>query len=101
MTCHSDIQSFPHPERTAESIREFKLEYYTICQDCHEEQFKLTLDSVHQKALAGGNNNAAVCTDCHNPHTQQKLTNDGYGRTAGLRPPAHPGDVRPVPQRHL
>jgi hypothetical protein len=79
VTCHSDIETFPHPERTAESIREFKLEYYTICQDCHEEQFKLTLDSVHQKALAGGNNNAAVCTDCHNPHTQQKLTNENTG----------------------
>ncbi len=76
VTCHSDIETFPHPERTSESLREFKLDYYTICKQCHEEQFNLTLDSVHQKALAGGNNNAAVCTDCHNPHTQQRLTND-------------------------
>lgn len=79
VTCHSDIETFPHPERTAESIREFKLDYYTICKQCHEEQFNLTLDSVHQKAIAGGNNNAAVCTDCHNPHTQQKLTNANTG----------------------
>lgn len=79
VTCHSDIETFPHPERTAESIREFKLDYYTICKQCHEEQFNLTLDSVHQKAIAGGNNNAAVCTDCHNPHTQQKLTNPDTG----------------------
>lgn len=74
--CHSDIKTFPHPERTAKSLREFKLDYYTICRDCHEEQFNLTLDSVHQRELAGGNNEAAVCTDCHNPHTQQYLTND-------------------------
>jgi predicted CXXCH cytochrome family protein len=74
--CHSDIKTFPHPERTSKSYRDFKLDYYTICRDCHEEQFNLTLDSVHQRELAAGNNEAAVCTDCHNPHTQQYLTND-------------------------
>lgn len=79
VTCHSDITSFPHPERTSNSLREFKLDYYTICKQCHEEQFNLTLDSVHQRAIAGGNNNAAVCTDCHNPHTQQRLTNPNTG----------------------
>lgn len=79
VTCHSNIETFPHPERTSDSIREFKLDYYTICRDCHEEQFDLTLDSVHQRALAAGNNNAAVCTDCHNPHTQQRLTNENTG----------------------
>lgn len=76
VTCHVDIKSFPHPERNSESYREFKMDYYTICRDCHEEQFNLTLDSVHQRELAAGNNEAAVCTDCHNPHTQQYLTND-------------------------
>lgn len=79
VTCHSDITTFPHPERTSRTLREFKLDYYTICKQCHEEQFNLTLDSVHQKAIAGGNNNAAVCTDCHNPHTQQRLTNANTG----------------------
>lgn len=79
VTCHSDIETFPHPERTARDIREFKLDYYTICRDCHVEQFDLTLDSVHQRELAAGNNDAAVCTDCHNPHTQQRLTNETSG----------------------
>lgn len=79
VTCHSDIETFPHPPRTARDMREFKLDYYTICKDCHEEQFDLTLDSVHQRELAAGNNNAAVCTDCHNPHTQQRLTNESSG----------------------
>jgi predicted CXXCH cytochrome family protein len=37
------------------------------------------LDSVHQKALAGGNFNAAVCTDCHNPHQQTRLTDKQTG----------------------
>lgn len=79
VTCHTDLK-VPHPERTTETLREVKLKYYTSCKQCHEEQFNLTLDSVHQKALAGGNNNAAVCADCHNPHTQQRLTNKDTGK---------------------
>jgi hypothetical protein len=73
--CHSNIRSFPHPEVTASSPRDFSLEMYPTCQECHNEQYQLALDSVHQTALAAGNNNAAVCTDCHNPHTQTRLTN--------------------------
>ena len=79
ITCHENITTFPHPERTFETVRDAKLTYYTICQNCHAEQFNLTLDSVHQKSLAGGNKNAAVCADCHNPHTQQRLTNENTG----------------------
>ena len=80
VTCHSDIERFPHPERTTETLREVKLKYYTSCKQCHEEQFNMTLDSVHQRALAAGNDNAAVCADCHNPHTQQRLTNKETGK---------------------
>ena len=76
VTCHTTITKFPHQERPTPSIRDVKLKYYTSCQECHSEQFELTLDSVHQRALAQGNKNAAVCADCHNPHTQQKLTDE-------------------------
>jgi len=80
ITCHADITGFPHPDRTMETLRDVKLKYYTSCQQCHAEQFNLTLDSVHQKSLAAGNKNAAVCADCHNPHTQQRLTNKDTGK---------------------
>lgn len=80
VTCHTDITGFPHPERTMETLRDVKLKYYTSCQQCHAEQFNLSLDSVHQKALAAGNTNAAVCADCHNPHTQKRLTNKDTGK---------------------
>jgi hypothetical protein len=74
VSCHTNITSFPHPEVTASSPRNFSLEMYPTCQQCHAEQYQKVLDSVHQKALAAGNNNAAVCTDCHNPHTQTRMT---------------------------
>lgn len=77
--CHTNITSFPHPEVTASSPRDFSLELYPTCQKCHSEQYQKVLDSVHQTALAAGNTNAAVCTDCHNPHTQTRLTDKQTG----------------------
>jgi hypothetical protein len=78
--CHSNITSFPHPEVTAASPRDFSLEMYPNCQQCHNEQYQKVLDGVHQRALAAGNTNAAVCTDCHNPHTQTRLTDKATGQ---------------------
>jgi nitrate/TMAO reductase-like tetraheme cytochrome c subunit len=80
VTCHTDISGWPHPDKSMESLRDVKLKYYTSCSQCHSEQFNLTLDSVHQKALAAGNRNAAVCADCHNPHTQKPLTDKQTGK---------------------
>jgi len=77
--CHTNITGFPHPEVTASSPRDFSLEMYPTCQECHNEQYQKVLDSVHQTALAAGNTNAAVCTDCHNPHTQTRLTDKSTG----------------------
>ena len=72
--CHQDISGFPHPEFAARNLRDASLLLYTACQKCHTEEYNKTLDSMHQKQLAGGNTNAAICTDCHNPHTQKRLT---------------------------
>jgi predicted CXXCH cytochrome family protein len=86
--CHTDIQKFPHPEFHGESRRAVTLNLYAVCERCHEEQYKSVRDSVHQAALVGGNANAAVCTDCHNPHEQHRLTDV---RTGGLLPEARLG----------
>lgn len=77
--CHTNITDFPHPEVTASSRRDFSMELYPTCQECHLEQYNKELDSVHQQAIAAGNENAAVCTDCHNPHTQPRLTDETTG----------------------
>jgi predicted CXXCH cytochrome family protein len=78
--CHLDITGFPHANFSARSLREVSMQLYTVCKKCHEEQYKQTLDSIHQKELAGGNNNAAICTDCHNPHIQKQLTDPATGQ---------------------
>lgn len=66
--CHTDITSYPHPENSAQTLREYKLEQYTLCKRCHIQNYENTLDSTHQQALAAGNLEAAVCTDCHGAH---------------------------------
>ena len=78
--CHTNITGFPHPQVTASSTRDFSLEMYPTCEQCHKEQYQKVLDSVHQKALAAGNTNAAVCTDCHNPHAQMRITDKATGK---------------------
>jgi predicted CXXCH cytochrome family protein len=77
--CHTNITGFPHPEVTADSTRDFSLELYRTCEQCHGEQYESTLDSVHQREVAAGNENAAICTDCHDPHTQSRLTDENTG----------------------
>jgi len=72
--CHLDITDFPHANFNPLSLREVSMQLYTLCKKCHEEQYDQTLDSIHQKELAAGNTNAAICTDCHNPHIQKRIT---------------------------
>lgn len=65
--CHENYQ-FPHQPITANSYREYHLEQYLLCVECHEQYYEETLDSTHARALAEGNEDAAVCTDCHGAH---------------------------------
>ena len=66
--CHTNITGFPHPERPGDTRRTLSLELYTSCEKCHPNKYEATIDSVHDQALAAGNLEAAVCTDCHGAH---------------------------------
>jgi hypothetical protein len=69
--CHTDIEGYPHPEIEANTRRGFTVFNYRTCAGCHLDKYEASLDSVHQKALASGNFDAAVCTDCHGAHEVQ------------------------------
>jgi hypothetical protein len=77
--CHDNITGFPHPEFIVADLRGVSLQLYQTCQKCHAAQYSSVLDSVHQRAFAAGNFDAAVCTDCHNPHTQTRITDKATG----------------------
>jgi len=67
INCHEGV-SYPHEPIRATSRREYSLERYPVCQDCHDHNYEKALDSVHGEAIAAGNEHAAVCTDCHSTH---------------------------------
>ena len=56
--CHQAMAQIPHPEFAAQTIRDAKFQLYTVCKECHLEQYTSTLDSVHQTAIAAGDENA-------------------------------------------
>lgn len=66
--CHTDIKGYPHPPSNYVDRRDVALQNYRTCEGCHPDNYRKTMDSMHQVALAGGNRNAAVCTDCHTAH---------------------------------
>ncbi len=84
--CHTTITTYPHPEFEAQDRRDVTLALYPTCQQCHLGNYERAQDSVHQSALDKGDKNAAVCSDCHNPHTQTRLT---HPDTNELLPNAH------------
>jgi hypothetical protein len=77
--CHTAITRYPHGNLISGDLRSVALEMSQVCQDCHQEQSDQAMDSVHQLALEAGNRNAAVCSDCHNPHTQTRLRDASTG----------------------
>lgn len=83
--CHTNITSYPHPTLNAQTRKEYTLLYQQTCENCHKEQFQANQDSVHAKELAGGNLNAPTCSNCHDPHTQGKLTDDAGKLTPEAR----------------
>jgi predicted CXXCH cytochrome family protein len=66
--CHSNISGFPHPAVNFADRREVTLQLNQLCKQCHADNYARAQDSVHAQALASGNRNAAVCTDCHTAH---------------------------------
>ncbi len=69
--CHTNM-SYPHQPDPAQSIREFQLERYQTCANCHEDEATRSQDSVHATALASGTLEAATCVDCHGSHDIQQ-----------------------------
>lgn len=87
-TCHTNIANYPHPDNSAASISEYRLQYENTCTNCHPNQVSETADSAHAKIRNDPNNpnakNTPTCIDCHNPHTQSEIQKDKNGKLTGL-----------------
>lgn len=67
--CHSRITGVPHKKVQFSSKREYSIAQYEACKRCHFANYTKTLDSMHYKVMASGNQNAPLCTDCHGYHS--------------------------------
>jgi predicted CXXCH cytochrome family protein len=68
--CHTN-HLYPHPQESAQTIREFQIERYATCRNCHEDEYTRSQDSVHGAAIRAGRLEAATCVDCHGGHDIQ------------------------------
>ncbi len=71
--CHQRNRDYPHPSLEVRSRRDYARAEYEACKRCHFENYTRTLDSTHFDAMAEGNADAAICTDCHTAHTVSRL----------------------------
>lgn len=78
--CHREKEGYPHPELEAQSLREYSLSRFTACSGCHPAMYDETLDSVHQQARERGQDQAAICTDCHQHHDVQRIYEEDSNR---------------------
>ncbi|MBI2816283.1 MAG: hypothetical protein HYX72_05050 [Acidobacteria bacterium] len=64
-TCHTDVRGFPHQDV-----------HLPQCGNCHKNQEQNFEDSVHGKAVARGDNEAASCQSCHGSAHMVKAVRD-------------------------
>jgi len=85
--CHAEVQSYPHgvgelaqnrTRNAPELIRK-----YTACGKCHVEQAADFLSSVHASEVAAGNQDSAICSDCHGSHDIQQANPREIGLPLG------------------
>ena len=79
--CHAEVGKYPHPPFAATDRRDVTLQLNEVCSRCHLQQSELAQDSVHATAMAAGNRNAAVCSDCHTAHNVQDWVDEQTGET--------------------
>jgi len=73
LDCHQRNREYPHPPTTVRNRRDYARAEYETCKRCHFENYSRSIDSAHFDAMAAGDANAAICTDCHDPHAVTSL----------------------------
>ena len=73
LDCHQRNRDYPHPQTEVRSRRDYARAEYETCKRCHFENYPRSLDSIHFDAMASGDADAAICTDCHSAHAVTSL----------------------------
>jgi len=73
--CH-DVHAFNRvPEKGAKRVA-FRQSIPKTCGKCHDDQLEAYSTSVHAEVNAGGKPRAAICSDCHNPHSVDRTSSE-------------------------
>ncbi len=80
--CHPNIVEYPHPPVTANSARQYTLQYENTCSQCHPGQTEDFMDGAHARLAREGNPNTPICADCHDPHNQPAIQKEANGDPA-------------------
>lgn len=72
--CHTDISGFPHPDLKAENLRAVSIQKTQTCIRCHTDQSDAYVKGRHAQGLISGNEDTAICVDCHSNHQTAELT---------------------------
>ena len=70
LDCHG-ADSFPHDGLPPDDGRVYTIDANAMCTSCHEVHADELNLGAHAQAIANGNMEAAVCTDCHGAHHVQ------------------------------
>ena len=77
--CHVGYKPESGHGNNFNSRREATLTMSDACGRCHGERQEEVMDGVHAEQIAAGNIAAAVCSDCHSPHTITRIKDKDNG----------------------
>lgn len=69
--CHAGYDEDHPGGREIANHRDYVIESYDLCKECHFDTYTRTLESVHYKYLSEGFETVPVCADCHGAHDVQ------------------------------
>lgn len=72
--CHRDVGKGKHPSRQPiSSARNYSVRHNQTCQQCHRTKALAYEGSIHASLVAGGDDDAPLCSDCHKAHAVQSM----------------------------
>lgn len=76
--CHTELDA-KHDKANNKKIgtREYSIASVAICKDCHKKNVKQYDDSLHAALVRGGDSEAPICSDCHDPHAVRENSATG------------------------
>lgn len=100
-SCHAGVDLNTHSQKTKTiaNSREYAISMVKVCSGCHADALKHSETSIHAKMLAGGNQSAPVCTDCHGSHAVTPKT--AYDTCVGCHLAAMEGHQKWLPNAGL